>query len=1363
MELIQKAFSLEQVDFDPFAPLPICAPSTEAQREIFVSVKLGGKAANCAYNESVSLKFSGFLNTLFLQKSFDLLMDRHNALRSSFSEDGTQIHIAPKVQVTISINDLQKKTETEKENFIQQIKEQEVHDEFDLENGPLIRARILILSDQSTIFIVTAHHIICDGWSLSLLLQDLGKIYSALVENLSPVLPSANNFAEFAEKQDQYQKEGEYSQTESYWLNQFAEEIPQLDIPIDKLRPSFRTFNAHRIDVPVPVQTVADLRELAKKTNTSFVTIMLSILETFLYKVTGQKELVVGLPSSGQSAEGLYNLVGHCVNLLPIRTSLDPQMTFLEYLKERRGYLFDAFDHQQFTFGNLVRKLNINRDPSRIPLVPVVLNVDIGFTDGFQFSGLTFDFSTNPRFYENFELFLNASGNGNNLLLECTYNIDLFETSMMELRMQEFIHVMQQVITNSTQQIAKISAMTTKEQVVLSTLNLNIKDYPTSKGIHELFSEKATLFPNRIATSSNANSYSYSRVDRLSTAIAAQLQQRGVKPGDFVGVCLPRVVELPMVLLAIMKTGAAYVPLDPNFPADRLRLMLDDSQAGIVIATKKLAADLELTSEQVFYFDEEELKNFTTDLFVPVPFSADQLAYVLYTSGSTGKPKGVMVKHSGVVNLMTDLQTTFNFKPEDTLLAITTISFDISVLEFFLPLLSGAGVHLATREQAMDATWLDKTIQEYPITYMQGTPATWELLLTSGWRGAKHLTVLCGGEALRVELAEKLFGKNLAVWNLYGPTETTIWSTIKKIEISDFHNTRNGGVSIGKAVANTQLYIVDEFGQPCPLGVAGELWIGGDGVSTGYLNRPELNAEKFIPNTFTSGMIYRTGDRVSVDTEGNLHFLNRLDHQVKIRGYRIELGEIEAALNKSPGIRQGVVVARQNQSGDNFLAAYFIAETNGIEIPKLDLQKKLIQASRESMSSILPDYMIPTAWMLLDKFPLTPNDKIDRKALPDPQINREITRSNVSEESFSKIEKIIADVWKQILNVQEIALDDDFFKLGGHSLLAVRMMVDLEHITGIKLPLAVLFTNPTIGALSKLYETPPEDLIWNPLVIIKETGSRKPLYFSHGISGNVFKYHALAQLLDNDQPSYGLQAIGLNGKDEPLSVMEDIAAHHVKEIISFQPEGPYALAGGSFGGYLAYEMALQLRALGKEVSFLCLFDLDAASELEFLSKGMKQIKGAQLFAQRFVKRAVSFISADKEERQKYLQAKMRNKSKQGAGNVDYDLESWLDKHKMVELIGEESAAYFRNIEEACYKAMTDYKIKKYDRDITLIRAQEGYFNNTYAHDLGWKHFTSGKVDVHVVPGDHNSIFWEPNVFELAKTVNKPLNHLAKKK
>ncbi len=895
--------------------------------------------------------------------------------------------------------------------------------------------------------------------------------------------------------------------------------------------------------------------------------------------------------------------------------------------------------------------------------------------------------------------------------------------------------------------ISTLQVITQTEQNLIDGMNSNRMDYEAKTGLHEFIASYAQKTPNNTAVSFNSDKYSFAELDLLATNLAASLQHRGAKQGVFVGVCLPRTIDLPVVLLAILKTGAAYVPLDPNFPADRIALMLEDSDASIVITTNELGDTFSFPKDRIFILGTEQSENIS---FFPVPVAEDQLAYVIYTSGSTGKPKGVAVRHRNLINIMTYLKGKFSMTSSDSFLAITTISFDISVLEIFLPLFSGGRVHIATREQALEASWADDTIKKQSITYFQATPATWELFYAVGWQGNSNLNILCGGEALRSELASKLISTNKSVWNMYGPTETTIWSTMKEVNQSDIASSRNGTISIGSALANTFLYVVDEFGKPCPLGVSGELWIGGDGVSAGYLNRPELNKEKFIVNPFDKGTIYRTGDRVVVDEKGELHFINRFDFQVKVRGYRIELVEIESLLHTCEDISQAVVVALPGPMGENYLAAYFTPLLSSYSIPTEELQANIAANARKTLAKALPEYMIPTSWMLMDTFPLTPNSKIDRNSLPSPEL---ILETVVTEEDLimNPTESLITEIWEKTLNRRKISANDNFFELGGHSLLAVKVMVELEQATGIKMPLAVLFTNPTVRGLSQEFEKPQGNERWDALVTIKDTGSLNPIYFVHGISGNVFKYHLLAQLLDQDQPSYGLQAVGLNGIDEPFTNMELMAEHHVEEILKFQPEGPYVIAGGSFGGYLAYEIARQLRARNKDISFLCLLDLDAGSELEFMSYGKRKLVGAQLFAQRFVKRAIQFISSNKKQRKEYLEALRKNRINKEPHD---ELESWLDKHNMAEMIGEESASYFRIVEEACYEALKGYKIKPYDGNVLIVRAKDGYYNNTYAHDLGWSHFVSGKIDVKIAPGDHNSIFWEPFVYDLAKIIDE---------
>ena len=1345
MEQKPHNFSFIPVDYDPFEKKEEKYYSTESQREIFVSVKIGEDQANCAYNESVTLHLSGPLNVNALQTAISKVIARHDSLRIVFSADGTEIRFIDDVNSTLAINDFSIFDHAMQEQLLNDHAKNEVVVPFDLEKGPLCRFTLIKLNDDLHYLSFTAHHIICDGWSLSLVFRDISTIYSSLVSGTELRISEANSFAECASANNMNGEEARLS--EKFWLDQYTKNVPTLDFPNDKPRPKFRTFNANRIDVQVPEETVIGLRELGKKHKTSFVTLMLSAFEVFLHRITNQRDIVLGLPAAGQNNEGLMNLVGHCVNLLPLKSHIDPQISFEEYLKMRRSYVFDAFDHQRFTFGSLLNKLNVVRDSSRIPLVPIVFNIDIGFTEGFDFEGLTFDYKTNPRLYENFEIFLNACGEGNKLVLECTYNTDLFSESIMQLRMKQFIQLLNSILVDISEKIANLQVITHTEQILIEGMNSNRMEYAAKVGLHEVIADYSQKTPNNSAVSFNSDKISFAELDRRATNLAASLQFRGAKQGVFVGVCLPRTIDLPVVLLAILKTGAAYVPLDPNFPFDRIALMLEDSDASLVITTNELGESFNFPKDRIFILGTEQSENIS---FSPVSVIEDQVAYVLYTSGSTGKPKGVVVRHRNLMNTMTYLKGKFSMNSSDSFLAITTISFDISVLEIFFPLFCGGRVHIATREQALEASWVDDTIKKQSITYLQATPATWELFYAAGWQGNSNLNILCGGEAFRSELATKLVSTNKSVWNMYGPTETTIWSTMKEVKHSDIASSRNGTISIGSALANTFLYVVDEFGKPCPLGVSGELWIGGDGVSAGYLNRSELNKEKFNVNPYDNGMIYRTGDRVVVDEKGELHFINRFDFQVKVRGYRIELGEIESLLHTCQDIRQAVVVALPGVMGENYLAAYFTPLASGYSIPAEELQAKIVSNAKKTLAKSLPEYMIPTSWMLMDTFPLTPNSKIDRKALPKPEI---LYDNSVIEEdlNMNPIERLIAEIWERTLNRPKIKVNDNFFELGGHSLLAVKVMVELEQATGIKMPLAVLFTNPTVRGLSQEFDKPQDNERWGALVTIKDTGTQNPIYFVHGISGNVFKYHLLAQLLDHDQPSYGLQAVGLNGIDEPFTNMELMAEHHVEEILKFQPEGPYAIAGGSFGGYLAYEIAQQLRARNKEVSFLCLFDLDAGSELEFMSSGKRKLIGAQLLAQRFVKRAMHFIASDKKQRKEYLQALKKN----GINKEPHDeLESWLDKHNMAEMIGEESASYFRKVEEACYEALQGYQIKSYDGNVLIVRAKDGYYNNTYAHDLGWSHFVSGKVDVKIAPGDHNSIFWEPFVYDLAKIVDE---------
>ncbi len=1344
MSTLPEGYRYEAVDFDPFAISIESVPSTEAQKEMFTSVILGGDHANCAYNESITLRLSGPVQRDKLKEAFRQIINRHDGLRITFSEDGTRFTIWPDIELPwTETTGLDSKN---KEDILAKYSREATLHVFDLIKGPLIHLHLLVFNDNSHVLIVTGHHIVCDGWSLSLIVKDLSTIYSGLVLGVDPGLEPANSFAAYAQEQENYMSSELHHQTENFWIRQYEGELPVIEFPLNKARPAIRSFFAKRIDVSVPSELVSKLRQLSRKNNTSFVTTMLSAFEVFLYRVTGQEDLIVGLPAAGQNAEGYYNLVGHCVNLLPLRSKIHAGQTFHEYLMERRKYLFDAFDNQQFTFGSLLQKLNVHRDPSRIPLVPVVFNVDIGFTEGFIFEGCTFEVSTNPRHFENFEIFLNASGSGDKLVLECTFNNDLFSEEMMKLRMEEFVRIMSSIVENPTEKISRLEIRTEEEIAFLNHINDTDTSFHLPAGIHECFEAIVPkLPPTQTAVVAGNKSMTYRELSDISDRWASRLQAKGLKQGDYIGVCLPRTIELPGILLSILKAGGAYVPLDPAFPADRLHYMVEDSAAAFIIITRALQKEFRFNENLVLYL-EDLISETNGSTYTKYPITADSIAYILYTSGSTGKPKGVIIKHPGVVSELADLAIKFGLQKDHRFLAITTISFDLSVLEFFMPLMHGASIHLATKEEAMDPYWLEDYINKKSIHFIQGTPATFDLLFAGGWKGNKDLTLLCGGEAMRIELVEKVLSCNKEIWNLYGPTETTIWATI----ILFSHNTpqivRNGVMSIGKPIANTRIFIMDPNGLPCPLGVSGELWISGEGVAVGYKNLPELTADRFVPAPDKKGMAYRTGDRILMDQTGNLHFLNRFDHQVKVRGYRIELGEIETIIKKTEGLNNCVVMAVPDGSGNNVLAVWFTTKDPGTS------EDEFIRKCKAELSSQLPEYMIPGLWMKLDSFPLTPNRKIDKKALPKHLTVFPLEKTIPGTEVFSELQEKIRKIWEDTLKVKDIRLDDNFFEMGGHSILAVKLMVDLEKETGIRLPIAVLFTNSTIRKLSALYEKPVEDKVWSPIVTIKDSGKKKPMFFVHGVSGNVFKYFALGKMLHPDQPSYGLQGYGLNGKDIPFTNMQDMAAYHIQALLQFQPEGPYKLGGGSFGGYLAYEMAIQLRAMGKEVSVLALFDLDAAKKTDFLPSGVKQIVGAQLLAKRFIKRAAVLAKADKEERKNYFEARKRIKE---VG----ELESWLDIYNVTEMIGKDAATYFKRVEEACYEALMNYKIKPYDGSLLLFRARDGHYNNEYDESLGWTYFVKGETRVIVVPGDHNTIFEEPHVDTLARRLNEILDKL----
>jgi amino acid adenylation domain-containing protein len=843
---------------------------------------------------------------------------------------------------------------------------------------------------------------------------------------------------------------------------------------------------------------------------------------------------------------------------------------------------------------------------------------------------------------------------------------------------------------------------------------------PSDRTIDQLITEQVNKFPDNIAIKFGDKTLSYQYLSEKVNQLANLLITREIKPGDKICLAVDRSIEMVIALLAIMRAGAAYVPLDPNFPIDRLNFMLDDSEAKLLLTSKKYDQYLQSGILKLFIEDTwPQLADHSADE-PDVTISSNDLAYVLYTSGSTGKPKGVQIEHHSLTNLLLSIQKKPGLNRNDILLAVATISFDIAGLELFLPLITGAKLIIADSDMAKDGRLLLNTIRAEKVTVMQATPYTWRMMLASGWDEKIPLKVFCGGEAMPKDMADKLIPKCSELWNLYGPTETTIYSTGKQITADDKI------ITIGTPIDNTQIYILNNELKPVPNGEEGEIFIGGDGVARGYLNRPELSAEKFIPDPFTekpARKMYRSGDLGRITPDGEIQYLGRIDHQVKIRGYRIETEGIEYKLIHQPNVQNAVVVVHEDHLGNQRLIAYVVAE---IAIQPNDA-KHYFKQWIKGLKTTLPDYMVPVDYILIPELPLTPNGKTDRKLLPKPELHTSYTAYAPPE---SDTEKMLANIWSKYLGIEKLGIYDNFFELGGHSLIAVQIMTSIGKITGKLIPIATLFKYPTVQKLALLLQLGQEDTTWKSLVPIKPTGNKMPVYIVHGVGLNVLVFNNIAQNVDIEQPVYGLQSRGLNGIDEVPDSIPGIAALYVGEILEQNPTGPYAIAGYSLGGYIAIEMAIQLQKMGKEVKMLAMLDANLKyfnSQLplskQLLTIGYRQLRKSVFVINSFIKQPGKTIS--------YLGYMIKTRLLQPFG-------------LFAEEKPEDVPAYMQKIVDKLQHAVSQYKTTPYNGTIDLFMSMVRDYYVDDPKQLGWGKLALKGVQVHMVPGNHLDMLLSPN-------------------
>ena len=882
--------------------------------------------------------------------------------------------------------------------------------------------------------------------------------------------------------------------------------------------------------------------------------------------------------------------------------------------------------------------------------------------------------------------------------------------------------------------------------------NATACDYPRDACVHELIEQQAVRRSNSVAVTFEDQQLTYAELNRRANQLAHYLRKRGVGPDVLVGLCVERSLDMIVGLLGILKAGGAYVPLDPAYPKDRVAYILEDASAPVLITQQKLLPALPEQKAEKIVLDSQWSSIAAEESSNPArKAKPENLAYVIYTSGSTGKPKGVQLQHRSVVNFLCSVQKEPGLHEDDIVAAVTTLCFDIAGLEIYLPLITGAQVVVISREEASDGKKLQDRMQTARITTMQATPATWRLLLEAGWSGNNKLKILCGGEAFPRELADKLIPRCGSLWNMYGPTETTIWSAVYQVTTGG-----EGTVPIGRPMANTQFYIVDEKMQPVPVGQEGQLLIGGDGLARGYQNRPELTAEKFIPDVFSrkpGARLYQTGDLARYMPDGNIAFLGRIDHQVKIRGYRIELGEIESVLATHPSVHHCVVVAREDTPGDKRLVAYMV--------PARD-QRPVSRMLREFLSAKLPDYMVPSGFVVLDAMPLTPNGKVDRKALPLPtRENSAIEREFVAPRN--PLEKQLVGIWEGILGIAPIGVTDNIFDLGVNSLIAAQLFAKIEKTIGSKLPPAPLFQAPTVESLARLLTDHGSAASrWTSLVAIKTEGSKTPLFCVHGGAGTVLLFNSLARRLAAGRPIYGLQSQGLYGRDLPHTSIEEMAAHYVKEIRSVQPQGPYLLSGWCFGGIVAFEMAQQLHAMGEQVDLLAM--LNAPSTPDY--RALRPDPVIKPMGERLRKHWNKFSSLRAHEKVAYIGRKVRgqliwrkNRMRRRALIISFRVtrrvrqllyKYYLDRR--LPLPDFLRNTYFLIINA---KAERNYRHQSYPGSMVVFRDQGPYPDP----HLGWGRFVQGEItsyEIRVSVSDHRALMQEPAVREVAEKIEEYL-------
>ncbi|WP_375498297.1 amino acid adenylation domain-containing protein [uncultured Nostoc sp.] len=1340
-------------------------PLSFAQQRLWILEQFD--PGNSVYNIPLAYRFTGSLNVVLLEQCLVEIVRRHEILRVTFTSiDGkpSQV-ISPDITLYLPLVDLSQLPLEQREIEDKRLAAQEAQQPFDLLQGPLFCFKLLRLTEKEHVLLLILHHIIADGWSSEVFFQELTTLYEAFAAGKPSPLPELSiQYTDFVQWQRQWLQGAVLESQLDYWKQQLSGNIPILELPSDRPRPPVQTYSGEICRQMLP-QTLTDaLKALSQQSGVTLFMTLLAAFKVLLHRYTGQEDILVGSPIAGRNQVETEGLMGLFVNTLVMRTDLSGNPTFREILDQVRQVALGAYDHQDLPFEKLVEELKPERDRSHSPLFQVMFAMNPPWTKGAEreLAGLkiasTFGYTHSGTAKLDLTLVMRDTGKG--LRASFEYNTDLFDEATIARMLGHFQTLLESILANPEQRISELPLLTPAErQQLLIEWNNTQTDYPQQACIHQLFEAQVESTPDAVALVFAEQQLTYQQLNERANQLAHHLQSLGVGPEVMVGLCAERSLEMVIGLLSILKAGGAYVPLDPMYPQERLSLMLKDAQVEILLTQQHLIEKLPLCGAKVVYLDNEAEAMSTTG-YAYAQYSQENtvsqttpenLAYVIYTSGSTGIPKGVTVLHRGVVRLVKDTNY-ISIGAENVFLQLAPISFDASTFEIWGCLLNGAKLVIMP-PHTLSLQELAAALKYYQITILWLTAGLFNLMVDEYVLDLKQVRqLLAGGDVLSVSHIQKLLqaGGDCHLINGYGPTENTTFTCCYSL---DSNTNINGSIPIGRPISNTQTYILDTNLQPVPIGIRGELYIGGDGLARGYLNRPELTIEKFVFNPFKNSQseseyLYKTGDVARYLPDGNIEFLGRLDHQVKIRGFRIELGEIEAMLGQHPAVQKNVTVVREDISGNKLIVAYLVTKP-GETIINDEIHSFLKQK--------LPDYMLPSAFVILDSLPLNVNGKVDRKALAVPNLtNIEIEKTFATAEDSLQLQ--LTKIWENVLGIYPIGIKDNFFDLGGHSLLAIRLFSQINKIFGKNLPTAILFQAPTVEQLTNILRQQGCSTPWSSLIPIQLQGSKLPFFYIHSLYGNLFHSRELLGNLNLDQPVYGLQAQGLDRKQAPFTRIEDMAAHYLKEIRTIQPQGPYLLGGWCIGGTVAFEMARQLEIQGEKVELLALFDcyppqVKSGGNIKrsFVGKLKKRFSHFLINWQDIIKRNTSHIARLEQKQQLiFFVDRVNHRLQNSIREIVYKLHLKTQLPLPISVLD-------LAVRDANTQAQRAYIAKDYNGKVTLFWAMERPVEEYYLMEK-WKELATGGIEIYKTPGSHDSIMSLPHVLVLSEKLNDCLNN-----